>query len=1283
MVKKGGLKEPRKFFSTLHYKGQERRIEPPTEEEQQQLESLKTDYEGKRYQVPEDMSKVVHTDSIFSQIEDRFKRKVVGKEDENLWKREFAVKDKGNDYDFRFWYQYEIENMASGKRSMRFLKDQSSEYQTAMRTLCSLSMKVSKVLRSMCEDAMKSDRADNISPISHLIEINEKIKNDELSLDYAQIIFLPFEKQFYGRKIKHDLHEYINENPLFYHLAKETLIVFFKSIRPTEKFRYMKKSELIEELNGFDFHDVDGKTNRELVKEIKSILKNKTDPVLRKKYFQIKYVCETNSLFRKLYRSLGKAFARWVNSYFSTGGPSRKNALFIAMQDFKDEKKTETLIRGNNIHNMSKEYRNICVKLATACLFSLNSSDMVNLAPAEIYELDSLYEEDYEHAGTSYPNVIRMSNSLLKKLEMGNHPIIRHFQLDEKRNMYCLPRVHTPFEMGSRGKGGFLHNDCKTVSLHHSLLNLIDQNSLDFSRIKLSNNSLNALNFLQQTQWSINLDFLDFIGDLTFKNEIVSPYPSDIRQMAWYQTDSIRLREIFIEKMEFKSEDISTKSRFRTVNSNLKQARKNLLYSCNVFWHPWFCDWRGRFNTRVNELSPQGDDLSKALLLFTEWKELGARGKHWVYVRAYDLLHKIIEPDEVKKHIFDEQESWVKQHLDDILTMGEKLNRSTSNDELEPILDRLKVIKPGRKSEIFQRIAFLIEFVRIHREYESNNQDWSKVKSGLPIHLDASCNGFQHIAALTRNEKLAKSVNLLNNKYMAKGDLYQEVAYEALSAYQENSGQSSSLRKVIDKICQTEESKDNLISGLLTRGFCKPLVMITGYGAKDLASQIMNMNGKKKCGGRYKPKKGKKSDTTVHLESLLYEQVKTIHEKHGGLEKIILNEDKSGYLVPIENCALIKDLGLKLADYIRFCIEEVTKNKFGDVKEILVKIYEKIDTSIGVDIDELHKLKYSELTKILAELNLPKPPKKADRVKKIRQHVAEKYKRLLYFTWQASEEGSIVTYLKWKLDHNRTQATLPMSLLPKNYQDPGEQEIEKFLLDSPTLSKDLKDLIRESQGNVEKNATNNSNTKRRLKELVIIGLRTIAIISKDKKEQTTAKNHSYARFIELRGKRTSNGKKNGHRITVESGNQMKLNVSSTKEFNETISEMRELSKEIILGMVPNFIHSFDAVHMQKVILSLEKEGIKDFWAVHDSFGVHACHIDELRRIVKQTFVDLHKEPLEHHLKKIIDLNSDILSADFLANSADFLANYKEQNISPKNEGKMRINDVLKAEFLIS
>ena len=117
----------------------------------------------------------------------------------------------------------------------------------------------------------------------------------------------------------------------------------------------------------------------------------------------------------------------------------------------------------------------------------------------------------------------------------------------------------------------------------------------------------------------------------------------------------------------------------------------NLFNSGNVFWHPWFCDWRGRFNTKVNELSPQGDDLSKAMLLFTEWKPLGNIGRNWLYVRAYELLRKILTPDLDKIDEFDQQIDWVEQRLTDIVTLGKKLNRSTTEVELEEILTQLQI----------------------------------------------------------------------------------------------------------------------------------------------------------------------------------------------------------------------------------------------------------------------------------------------------------------------------------------------------------------------------------------------------------------------------------------------------------------------------------------------------------------------------------------------------------------------------------------------------------------
>ena len=50
----------------------------------------------------------------------------------------------------------------------------------------------------------------------------------------------------------------------------------------------------------------------------------------------------------------------------------------------------------------------------------------------------------------------------------------------------------------------------------------------------------------------------------------------------------------------------------------------------------------------------------------------------------------------------------------------------------------------------------------------------------------------------------------------------------------------------------------------------------------------------------------------------------------------------------------------------------------------------------------------------------------------------------------------------------------------------------------------------------------------------------------------------------------------------------------------------------ISSLTANFIHSLDAMHMRKVILSLGEQGIEDFWAVHDCFGTHSkrCYILE-------------------------------------------------------------------------
>ena len=76
-------------------------------------------------------------------------------------------------------------------------------------------------------------------------------------------------------------------------------------------------------------------------------------------------------------------------------------------------------------------------------------------------------------------------------------------------------------------------------------------------------------------------------------------------------------------------------------------------------------------------------------------------------------------------------------------------------------------------------------------------------------------------------------------------------------------------------------------------------------------------------------------------------------------------------------------------------------------------------------------------------------------------------------------------------------------------------------------------------------------------------------------------------------------------------------------------------------MVPNFIHSFDALHMQMIIQELYKQGGMGSTRF---IGVHMCHVDEMRRIVKNEFVKLHEKPLDYHIQRLIETNKDSRSS---------------------------------------
>lgn len=60
------------------------------------------------------------------------------------------------------------------------------------------------------------------------------------------------------------------------------------------------------------------------------------------------------------------------------------------------------------------------------------------------------------------------------------------------------------------------------------------------------------------------------------------------------------------------------------------------------------------------------------------------------------------------------------------------------------------------------------------------------------------------------------------------------------------------------------------------------------------------------------------------------------------------------------------------------------------------------------------------------------------------------------------------------------------------------------------------------------------------------------------------------------------------------------------------------------GIAPNYVHSCDAAHLMLTVVRAKQAGIRSFACVHDSFGCPAGDVEDLYRIVRESFVEMYE-----------------------------------------------------------
>jgi DNA-directed RNA polymerase len=234
-----------------------------------------------------------------------------------------------------------------------------------------------------------------------------------------------------------------------------------------------------------------------------------------------------------------------------------------------------------------------------------------------------------------------------------------------------------------------------------------------------------VLNKLGSTPWIINQPILELV-------EYYLEAPEENNPLKFKQEKDLEKKEsLFIE-----------------ISSIQRLARKNV---DKLFYHLYNTDFRGRFYPNTAFLHEQSSDNAKSLLLFARGTPIGEEGLYWLLVHGSNTWGN----DKVS---LDDRVEFCLQNYELFLSYASDPTTQTG---------WMKADKP------FSFLAFCKELKLLQDWTEAGNPQ-EEFTSHLPLFIDGSNNGSQHLTAMSKDEELAPYVNLVPSE--VPGDLYALVA---------------------------------------------------------------------------------------------------------------------------------------------------------------------------------------------------------------------------------------------------------------------------------------------------------------------------------------------------------------------------------------------------------------------------------------------------------------------------------------------------------------------------
>ena len=310
---------------------------------------------------------------------------------------------------------------------------------------------------------------------------------------------------------------------------------------------------------------------------------------------------------------------------------------------------------------------------------------------------------------------------------------------------FWMPMVDPPEDWESVWKGAYKATDNDGVLPDFPFIKINDKEflrSLDPKKLKVP---MDAVNLIQRTPWEINQNVFAVIlwawennveveGLPSKENEELPPFPIDAKEnKASYTTwakiaSGVHRRNLATNSKRFLTAKIVWLAE--------KFAGERMFLPCNV-------DFRGRVYYAPTFCNPMGNDLCRGLLQF--WREEKIRNKgeaRWLAIHGSNSYGN----DKVS---LDDRETWAYDNAAMIKSIA-----------IDPVGD-LRWIDADAP---FSFLAFCFEWRTFLEK--------GKVKTKIPVMMDATNNGLQLLSILTRCEYGCAATNVTPNDEDIPADIY-------------------------------------------------------------------------------------------------------------------------------------------------------------------------------------------------------------------------------------------------------------------------------------------------------------------------------------------------------------------------------------------------------------------------------------------------------------------------------------------------------------------------------